>query len=175
MATSTCILCGAGACSCRGEASVAAEAIAAEAVAITAISRAATASASLAAATLTMLNPTLYTADRRLCLNAQGQVVEADDDSRVSLLVPEGGVLPYERALALGLLEAEAEAESVSQEAHQEAHADSTNEIATTEAQPAPGAAPGDTAAAPGPVKPSAPSAPATPRAKRTAAVRTGD
>jgi hypothetical protein len=47
--------------------------------------------------------PNVYTADRRLYLNAEGAVVEADDPARATLLVPEGGILPLERARELGL------------------------------------------------------------------------
>lgn len=55
---------------------------------------------------------TIYIADRRLCLDGDGDVVEADDDTRVSLLVADGGVLPIERAIALGLVPHETDAMS---------------------------------------------------------------
>jgi hypothetical protein len=45
----------------------------------------------------------LYTSDRRLYLNADSKVVEADDPSRVSLLVPEGGTIPMADAEKYGL------------------------------------------------------------------------
>jgi len=48
-----------------------------------------------------------YTSDRRLYLNAQGEVVEADDPGRVRLLVGEGGTLPRDAAVRYGLAEAE--------------------------------------------------------------------
>jgi hypothetical protein len=44
-----------------------------------------------------------WTADRRLYLDKDGKVVEADDPTRASLLVPAGGTIPLERAQALGL------------------------------------------------------------------------
>lgn len=47
-----------------------------------------------------------YTADRRLYLDANGVVVEADDPNRATLLVQAGGTLPHARAVELGLLEA---------------------------------------------------------------------
>lgn len=46
-----------------------------------------------------------WTADRRLYLDVEGNVVEADDPARVQLLVAEGGHLPVEEAERLGLLE----------------------------------------------------------------------
>jgi hypothetical protein len=45
-----------------------------------------------------------YTADRRLYLDNQGKVVEAKDPGAVSLLVNEGGVVPAQRAMELGLV-----------------------------------------------------------------------
>lgn len=54
----------------------------------------------------------IYIADRRLCLDGDGDVVEADDDTRVSLLVAAGGVLPIERAIALDLVSHETDAMS---------------------------------------------------------------
>lgn len=47
----------------------------------------------------------MWTADRRLYLNAAGQAVEADDPGRASLLVAEGGQIELERAQQLGLVE----------------------------------------------------------------------
>lgn len=44
-----------------------------------------------------------WTSDRRLYLNAAGQVVEADDPSRVSLLVAQGAALPADVAQRYGL------------------------------------------------------------------------
>lgn len=51
----------------------------------------------------------LWTADRRLYLNAAGKAVEADDPSRAELLVAAGNTIPRARAVALGLVEAEPE------------------------------------------------------------------
>jgi hypothetical protein len=45
----------------------------------------------------------LYTSDRRLYLNAEGKVVEADDPTRVSLLVNAGGTIPMADAEKYGL------------------------------------------------------------------------
>ena len=45
-----------------------------------------------------------FTADRRLYLDKDNRVVEHDDPSKVSLLVPAGGTLPMKRARELGLL-----------------------------------------------------------------------
>lgn len=50
----------------------------------------------------------LWTADRRLYLNAAGQVVEADDPTRASLLVAVGNSIPMAEAIRLGLAEAPA-------------------------------------------------------------------
>lgn len=47
----------------------------------------------------------LWTADRRLYLNSKGEAVEAEDASRVSLLVAAGGSIPLEQAQRLGLVE----------------------------------------------------------------------
>jgi hypothetical protein len=52
----------------------------------------------------------MYTADRRLYLNAEGKVVEADDPTRASLLVGQGGTLPLDQAQRLGLVDAEEKA-----------------------------------------------------------------
>lgn len=46
----------------------------------------------------------LWTSDRRLYLNADGAVVEADDPSRVSLLVAAGGTIPLADAERLGII-----------------------------------------------------------------------
>jgi hypothetical protein len=56
-----------------------------------------------------------YTADRRLYLDKDGKVVEANDPNKVSLLVSAGGVLPYEAALQYGLIEAATEQKSEAQ------------------------------------------------------------
>lgn len=45
-----------------------------------------------------------WTADRRLYLDKNGKVVEADDPGRVSLLVAQGGSIPLVQAEALGLV-----------------------------------------------------------------------
>ncbi len=50
----------------------------------------------------------LWTADRRIYLDAAGRAVEAKDPRRVTLLVAEGGQIPLEQAQALGLLAAPA-------------------------------------------------------------------
>lgn len=49
-------------------------------------------------------NP-LYTAPRRLYLDKEGRVVEANDPTRVELLCPAGQTMPLYRAQALGLAE----------------------------------------------------------------------
>lgn len=46
----------------------------------------------------------MYQSDRRLYLNREGQVVEEDDDSRVSLLVGKGGYLTMNKAREHGLV-----------------------------------------------------------------------
>ena len=47
----------------------------------------------------------VWIANRRLFLAADGvTVVEASDPRKATLLVPEGGTLPMERAKALGLV-----------------------------------------------------------------------
>ena len=45
-----------------------------------------------------------WTADRRLYLSQDGQVVEASDPRRHALLVGQGGSIPLEQARALGLV-----------------------------------------------------------------------
>ena len=52
-----------------------------------------------------------YVAPRRLYLDKEGRVVEANDPARVELLVPEGGILPRYRAQALGLVGEDTEGE----------------------------------------------------------------
>lgn len=47
----------------------------------------------------------MWTADRRLYLDKEGKAVEADDPSRTSLLVAEGGSIPLDQAAQLGLVE----------------------------------------------------------------------
>jgi hypothetical protein len=49
----------------------------------------------------------MWTADRRLYLDRDGKVVEADDPSKTSLLVGMGGQLPEDRARTLGLIDAD--------------------------------------------------------------------
>lgn len=46
----------------------------------------------------------LYTSDRRLYTDAEGNVVEQDDPKRQRLLVAEGGTLTTEQAKKAGLL-----------------------------------------------------------------------
>jgi hypothetical protein len=46
---------------------------------------------------------TMWAADRRLYLDKDGNVVEADDPRRVQLLVPAGGTISLEQAQRLGL------------------------------------------------------------------------
>lgn len=53
-----------------------------------------------------------YTADRRLYLDSNGKVVEADSPDRATLLVNVGGTLPLEQARALGLLADEEKAKA---------------------------------------------------------------
>ncbi len=48
----------------------------------------------------------VWTANRRLYLDKDGNAVEQDDPNRVELLVGIGGTLLIERAQALGLLDA---------------------------------------------------------------------
>ena len=47
----------------------------------------------------------MWTSDRRLYLDKDGNVVEADDPSRVSLLVAKGGTVPLIDAERYGLVE----------------------------------------------------------------------
>lgn len=49
----------------------------------------------------------LWTADRRLYLDQSGKVVEADDPTRVTLLVAEGGTIPLADAERYGLVAVE--------------------------------------------------------------------
>ena len=51
----------------------------------------------------------MHKSDRRLYLDAEGKVVEADDPNRATLLVSEGGTLPMEDARRYGLLNEAAE------------------------------------------------------------------
>lgn len=53
-----------------------------------------------------------YIADRRLYLDEDGKVVEEKDPRKRTLLVHAGGMLPQERAQALGLTEEKAKAAS---------------------------------------------------------------
>lgn len=46
-----------------------------------------------------------HKSDRRLYLDAEGKVVEADDPSRAQLLVSKGGEIPMEDARRYGLLD----------------------------------------------------------------------
>ncbi|HVZ40622.1 MAG TPA: hypothetical protein VHI13_15185 [Candidatus Kapabacteria bacterium] len=59
---------------------------------------------------------TMYTADRRLYLDAEGRVCEADSPKRLSLLVPAGGQIPMELAERLGLVAAEPPGPGLSRE-----------------------------------------------------------
>lgn len=49
----------------------------------------------------------MWTSDRRLYLDAAGNVVEAGDRNRATLLVCAGGQIPKARAKALGLIHGE--------------------------------------------------------------------
>lgn len=51
----------------------------------------------------------LFTANRRIYLDAQGKPVEADDPNRASLFLAEGQSIPIAKARQLGLLSAEYE------------------------------------------------------------------
>lgn len=53
-----------------------------------------------------------WTSDRRLYLDANGAVVEHDDNTKVELLVGEGGTIPMQRAKELGLVGAESKAKA---------------------------------------------------------------
>lgn len=46
----------------------------------------------------------MYRSDKRLLLTADGKVVGPDDPKGVSLLVAEGGELPYQDAIKYGLI-----------------------------------------------------------------------
>lgn len=48
----------------------------------------------------------MYVSPRRLYLDRDGKVVEADDPARVQLLVKAGGTLPEDEAQRYGLIEA---------------------------------------------------------------------
>lgn len=50
------------------------------------------------------MNSKMWTSDRRLYLDKEGNVVEHDSPEKVELLVGAGGTIPIERARALGLL-----------------------------------------------------------------------
>jgi hypothetical protein len=47
----------------------------------------------------------MYVADRRLYLDKDGKVVEADDPTRQSLLISSGGTMPEADARRLGLMD----------------------------------------------------------------------
>ncbi len=51
----------------------------------------------------------LWTANRRIYVDAFGNVVHERDPSRRTLLCPRGGQIPYSTALELGLVEKAAE------------------------------------------------------------------
>lgn len=51
-----------------------------------------------------------FISDRKLCLNSQGMACEKNDPDRVSILCGPGVQIPYERAVALGLIPAPAPA-----------------------------------------------------------------
>ena len=53
------------------------------------------------------ISKAMWTSNRRIYLNAEGQPVEANDPARASLLVAEGGSIPQEQAVSLGLIEVE--------------------------------------------------------------------
>jgi hypothetical protein len=63
-----------------------------------------------------------FTSDRRLYTDKDGNVVEADDPAKLTLLVGEGGAIPMERARELGL--ADEEGNAVAREAEDEAETD---------------------------------------------------
>lgn len=46
----------------------------------------------------------MWTSDRRLYLNAEGEAVEADDPTRIKLLVAAGGSIPLADAERYGLV-----------------------------------------------------------------------
>ena len=50
-----------------------------------------------------------FVSNKRLYLDKDGKVVEADDPNRHSLLIRAGGSLPYEEAQKYGLIEGEVE------------------------------------------------------------------
>lgn len=79
-------------------------------------------------------NRALWTSDRRLYLNANGQVVEADDPTRVSLLVRAGGTMLRSEAERLGLL---AEAEATAETSDPKARAIPANKARTASASKA--------------------------------------
>jgi hypothetical protein len=57
---------------------------------------------------LSEVNPmasNMWTSDRRLYLDKDGKVVEADDPARQSLLIAAGGSMPLEAAQRYGLIE----------------------------------------------------------------------
>lgn len=53
-----------------------------------------------------------YIANRRLYLDKDGKVVEANDPTRATLLVGVGGALPEARARELGLIDDEGKAKA---------------------------------------------------------------
>lgn len=55
----------------------------------------------------------MFTPGRRLCLDAEGKVVEGDDPNRLTLLCSETGSIPMERARELGLLDEEPEQKAI--------------------------------------------------------------
>lgn len=62
-----------------------------------------------------------YFADRRLYLDKNGKVVEEGDPTKATLLVGVGGMIPEDRARALGLLEEKAKTEPAENKARKAA------------------------------------------------------
>lgn len=60
-------------------------------------------------------NRTDYVSDKRLFLDAAGNVVDETSDARVSLLVGEGNSIPMEDAIRYGLVNAEGQPQELPQ------------------------------------------------------------
>lgn len=103
-----------------------------------------------------------WTADRRLYLDKDGKVVEADDPTRARLLIAQGGALPIEQAKALGLVVEEKAAAAPA--AQKLSAGPSANKAAATAAPSAPTL--GEAAASP-PADEKSPSEGPVPRGKK--------
>lgn len=77
----------------------------------------------------------MWTSDRRLYLNAEGKAVEADDPTRIKLLVAAGGSIPLADAERYGLVTVTpAVVEAVKPQSDEKAKAPAANKAAAPKA-----------------------------------------